>query len=75
MTDTEIVAAFPHRYQADLAAGYLKDADIPVVVFADDGGGAYPLGTGAQVVVPTEEAERAREVLVRAGVLERRRPR
>ena len=65
-----IVAAFAHRYQAEIAAGYLKDADVPFAIFADDGGGAYPLGTGAQVVVPQEAAEWAREVLVRAGVLE-----
>jgi hypothetical protein len=70
VSETVVVAAFAHRYQADLAAGYLKDADIPVVVFAEDGGGAYPLGMGANVVVPEEEAERAREVLVRAGVLD-----
>ena len=70
MSETVVVAVFAHRFQADLAAGYLEDADIPVVVFADDGGGAYPLGTGAQVVVPSEVAEWARDVLVRAGVLD-----
>ena len=70
MSDTVVVAAFPHRYEAEMAAGYLKDAEVPFAIFADDGGGAYPLGTGAQVVVPQEVAEWVREVLVRAGVLE-----
>jgi hypothetical protein len=72
VSETVVVAVFPHRYQAEIAAGYLKDADVPFAIFADDGGGAYPLGTGAQVVVPTEVEEWAKEVLVRAGVLERR---
>jgi hypothetical protein len=70
LSDTVVVAAFSHRFQAEIAGGYLKDADVPFAIFADDGGGAYPLGTGAQVVVPEEVAEWAREVLVRAGVLE-----
>jgi hypothetical protein len=71
VSDTQVVAVFSHRYQAEIAAGFLKDAGVSVAIFADDGGGAYPLGTGAQVVVPGEEAEWARDVLVRAGVLER----
>jgi hypothetical protein len=71
VTETEIVAVFSHRYQAEMAAGYLRDAGVSVAIFADDGGGAYPLGTGAQVVVPREEADWAKDVLVRAGVLER----
>jgi hypothetical protein len=71
VSDTVVVATFAHRYQAEIAAGYLEDAEVPVAIFADDGGGAYPLGMGARVVVPEVEAERARKVLVRAGVLER----
>jgi hypothetical protein len=71
VSDTVVVAAFTYRYEAQIAAGFLKDAGIPVATFADDGGGSYPVGIGnAQVVVVAENVERARDVLVQAGVLQ-----
>ena len=71
MSETVVVAAFTHRYEAEIAAGFLENAGIPVGTFADDGGGSYPVGiASAQVVVAQEDLERARDVPVRAGLLE-----
>ena len=67
-----VVAAFSQRHEADIAVGFLQGAGISASVLADDGGRFYP-GidlTGARVIVTKEEAEKARGVLVRAGVLE-----
>ena len=71
MNGTVVVATFTHRYEAEIAAGFLENAGIAVGAFADDGGGTYPIGmSAAQVVVAHEDALRAREVLVDAGVIE-----
>lgn len=74
--ETVVVATFQHRHQAEMARGYLEHEDIPSVVTADDGGGAFgmPLtfspGSFATVRVRAEEADRARAVLEDAGLLE-----
>lgn len=74
--DTEVVATFHHRHEAEMAKGYLEDAEIRAVVTADDGGGAFgmPLTFSvesyATVRVRADEAGRAREVLADAGLLE-----
>lgn len=75
-SDTEIVATFHHRHEAEMAKGYLEDAEIRAVVTADDGGGAFgmPLTFSvesyATVRVRADEAGRARQVLADAGLLE-----
>lgn len=72
--DTEIVATFLHRHEAELARGFLTGAGIPTAVTADDGGGAFgmPLtftqSSFATVRVRSEDAERARQVLRDAGM-------
>lgn len=70
--DTEIVASFSRRYQAEMAQGYLNDAGIESMISADDAGGT-DLGLGltrtAHVIVRTEDEGRARKVLEDAGVL------
>lgn len=66
------IAYYRHRYQADLARGFLDDADIPCQLLSDDtaGGVSYIGGlAGAWVIVGDEDAERAREVLDGAGML------
>lgn len=74
--DTVIVATFQHRHQAEMARGYLEHEEIPAVVTADDGGGAFgaPLTFSPQsfatVRVRAEEADRARSVLEDAGLLD-----
>ncbi len=72
MSETVVVASFQYRHEAETAAAFLKDDGILAAVFADDAGGSYPVmgSTGARVVVPEEEADRARAVLLRAGLLE-----
>lgn len=71
-----VLATFHHRHEAELARGYLEDAGIASALTVDDGGGAFgvPLtfsaGSFASVRVRPEDAERAREVLERAGILE-----
>lgn len=75
-SDTVVVATFNHRHQAEMARGYLEHEDIPAVVAADDGGGAFgvpltfSLESFATVRVRREEADRARRVLVDAGLVE-----
>lgn len=75
--DTEVVATFQHRHQAEMARGYLEHEDIRAVVSADDGGGAFgaPLTFSSEsfatVRVRAEAADRARRVLADAGLLER----
>lgn len=74
--ETVVVATFHHRHQAEMARGYLEHEDIPAVVTADDGGGAFgmpltfSLDSFATVRVRQQEAEQAREVLENAGLLE-----
>jgi predicted Fe-Mo cluster-binding NifX family protein len=72
MSEGVVVAAFGQRYEAETAAGFLKDEGILAAIFADDGGGSYPVmgSAGVRVVVPEEDAKRAREVLNEAGMLE-----
>ena len=75
-SDTVIVATFQHRHQAEAARGYLENRDIPTVVTVDDLGGAlgtpltFSLESFATVRVRREDADRAREVLSDAGLLE-----
>lgn len=63
---TVVVARYPYRHQAELVAGYLRDAGIRVAVFTDDGGGSeVALGfiNTARVVVRADEEERALELI------------
>ena len=72
--DTEVVVAgFAHRYEAELAQGYLQDAGIESMVTMDD---AATIDTGmtfpraARLIVMREDLERALEVLRDANVIE-----
>jgi Putative prokaryotic signal transducing protein len=71
--DSIVVARFNHRYEADIAAGYLDNAGIDSVVSADDAGGA-DLGLAftrrVRLIVLLEDELRATRVLEDAGVLE-----
>ncbi|HSG09380.1 MAG TPA: DUF2007 domain-containing protein [Longimicrobiales bacterium] len=65
------IAHFRHRYQADMARGFLDDAGIPCRLLSDDaaGGVAYIGGlAGAWVIVAEENADAAVEVLGSAGM-------
>jgi hypothetical protein len=61
-----VVATFPNRVVAEMAAGYLEGEDIEAWVAADDAGGAYPVLQsleGVRLLVAAEDEERAREIL------------
>jgi hypothetical protein len=69
MTDSDLVVVhtFGSRQEADLAKSALEAAGIDAMVQADSGGGMRPAlawaGVGYQVLVRTEDAEAARDVL------------
>ena len=65
------IAHYQHRYEADMARGFLDDADIPCSLLSDDaaGGISYIGGlAGAWVIVGEADAEAAVEVLTGAGM-------
>ena len=67
-----IVATYPYRHQAELAAGFLQDAGIAAAVLADDAGGSQvgmAFVNRARVAVRDDLAERAAEVLRAANML------
>jgi hypothetical protein len=72
--DVEVVVAeFAHRYEAELAQGYLQDAGIESMVTMDDAssmdtGMTFP--KGARLIVLRESVERALEVLRAANVID-----
>jgi hypothetical protein len=65
-----VIATFPNRTLAGLAASLLEAEDIASFIFADDAGGAYPmlqfLGGVRLLVAPGDES-RAREILAAAA--------
>lgn len=69
-----VVATFRQRHTAELAQGFLVDADIQAVVSVDDAGFAYAgltLGPHpARLLVRPDEAREARRVLAEAGMVE-----
>ena len=70
---TAIVARFHYRHEAELAHGYLEGAGVDSVLHIDDAGGmdvGLSFVNPARLVVRAEDEERAREVLVDAGILE-----
>ena len=67
--DSVEIARYRFRHEAEMAAGRLVDAGIPVVVAGDDIGGMYPGVMSIGVRVARENEERARELLSDAGFL------
>ena len=59
------VAEYPFPHQAELAAGFLRDAEIPVRVALGDGqaAGIGMIGHGTKVWVRSEDESIARDVL------------
>ena len=61
-----VVGIYRSEMEAEAARGRLEVEGIQAAVFTDDAGGMFPSMqrfTGVRLVVPSEEAERAREVL------------
>ncbi len=70
---TSIVARFHYRHQAELAHGYLENAGVDAALLIDDAGGmdvGLAFVNPARIVVRAEDEERARGVLIDAGMLE-----
>ena len=60
-----VLSTFPSTADAQLAKGVLDDAGIESMVRSDDAGGMYPAIGGADLLVRTEEVDKANEVLHR----------
>jgi hypothetical protein len=58
-----VVRVFADRMEAEVARGALEAAGIEAVVFHDAAGGMYPELSGVRLLVPSIDAERARELL------------
>ncbi|MCI0432148.1 MAG: DUF2007 domain-containing protein [Gemmatimonadetes bacterium] len=68
-----LIARFAYRHEGELARGYLENAGILALLFVDDASGieaGMAFANPARLMVREEDAERAREVLRDAGVLE-----
>lgn len=66
-----VIATFRYRHEAETAAGFLEHRQIIAAIFADDAGGSYPAinSAGARLVVSDVDADRAREILINAGIV------
>ena len=72
-TPTAIVARFHYRHEAELARGDLERAKVDSILHIDDAGGmdaALSFGNPARLGVRAEDEERARQVLLDAGILD-----
>ena len=66
MESAVVIATFPNRTLAALAASLLESEDIEAFILADDAGGAYPMLQflrGVRLLVAPEDEPRAREIL------------
>ena len=70
MSQGTVIATFRYRHEAETAAGFLENRQIVAAIFADDAGGSYPAmnSAGARLVVSEADTDRAREILVDAGL-------
>ena len=69
---TRIVAHFHYRHEGEFAQAYLHDAGVDAALFVDDAGGAdagLAFVNPARLMVRTEDAERALELLRDLGIL------
>ena len=70
---TTVVARYHYRHQAEMAHGYLESAGVDSALLIDDAGGmdvGLAFVNPARLVVREDDEERARSVLVDAGMLE-----
>ena len=70
---TTVVVRFHYRHEAELAHGYLESAGVDSALHIDDAGGmdvGLAFVNPARIVVRAEDEERARQVLVDAGMLD-----
>lgn len=62
-SDLVVVSTFPSAADAQIAKGVLDDARIDSMIRADNAGGMYPGISGADLLVRSEDLERARAAL------------
>ncbi len=70
---TTVVARFHYRHEAEMAHGYLESAGVDSALLIDDAGGmdvGLAFVNPARLVVRDDDEERARSVLVDAGMLD-----
>lgn len=65
--DLIVISTFPSVMDAQIAKGALDDAGIDSMIRADDAGGMYPTIRGAALLVRSEDAVEAREILNQGG--------
>ena len=65
MTSAELIVVSTYRSTADaeIAKGILDQAGIESMVRADTAGGMYPALSGAELLVRSEDGERAHDAL------------
>ena len=64
-SDLVVVATFRSTPDAQIAKGILDEAGIESMIRADNAGGMYPAISGAELLVRTEDVQRANEALNR----------
>jgi hypothetical protein len=63
--DLVTISTFPSMADAQIAKGVLDEAGIESMIRTDDAGGMYPAIGGAELVVRSEDLERANDELHR----------
>jgi hypothetical protein len=58
-----VVSTFRSMADAEIARGILDEAGIDSMIRSDNGGGMLPAMAGAELLVRTGDAERARDAL------------
>jgi hypothetical protein len=64
-SDLIAVSTFPSMADAQIAKGLLDAAGIESMIRSDNAGGMYPAIAGADLLVRTEDVEKAQEALQR----------
>jgi hypothetical protein len=61
--DLVVVSTFRSTPDAEIAKGILDEAGIDAMIRSDNAGGMYPAMSGAELLVRTEDVQRANEAL------------
>jgi hypothetical protein len=64
-SDLAVVATFPSTADAQIAKGILDEVGIESMIRADNAGGMYPAISGAELLVRSEDVEKANDALHR----------
>ena len=62
-SDLTVLSTFRTAPDAQIAKGVLDDAGIESMIRSDNAGGMYPAIDGADLLVRTEDVEKAREAI------------